>query len=97
MHEDIDQPRWLPRLSAWVQGLGPRWSLLLLCAAVLPLAPLLAQALIWLLAPETDADTQLLIHTIAGLALLGALATTQDSAGGSGGRCGSPYSRRQAV
>jgi len=74
MHEDIDQPRWLPRLSGGVQRLGPRLALLLLCASLVLLSLLLAQALVLLLAPDTDADTQLLIHTVAGSCALGASA-----------------------
>lgn len=49
MFKDLEPPAWLPALNHWIQKLGPRWSLGLLCVALLLPSLAVSQLLISLL------------------------------------------------
>jgi diguanylate cyclase (GGDEF)-like protein len=72
MHQEIAQPPWLPLLNRWVQRLGRRFSLALLCLAIWLLAMLLTQMLASLLGWD-DRLLASLCASVAALAVAGPL------------------------
>jgi diguanylate cyclase (GGDEF)-like protein len=70
MHQDFDQPAWLPPVSRVVQTLGRPASLALLCAAIWLAALALSQGLVALLLATPEFDDRLLAGVCASFCTL---------------------------